>query len=137
MAGRYEPLLVVGKYALFQIPGIAFAVAVAWWAHRSWGLPAHWAIAGVAGWILKDAALFPFVRHAYAISGGKAATPEIGSLVVANERIDPCGYVRVGAELWRAELQPGAAPLAEGDSGRICGVRGLTLLVEPEAGTSS
>ncbi|NNL87257.1 MAG: NfeD family protein [Myxococcales bacterium] len=121
----------LGKYALFQLPGLALVAALAWWAHHSWGLALPWAIAAVVGWAAKDAFLFPFVRHAYAISGGREATPEPGTTVTAREDVSPNGYVRVGAELWRAELRPGAKPLRAGECGTIHSVRGLTVIIEP------
>jgi membrane-bound serine protease (ClpP class) len=41
----------------------------------------------------------------------------------------PLGQVRVAGELWRARCEGGAAP---GETVRIVGRDGLTLLVEPE-----
>ena len=48
----------------------------------------------------------------------------------ARERLDPSGYVRIGAELWRAELAPGCAAIEAGARVRVREVRGLTLIVE-------
>jgi membrane protein implicated in regulation of membrane protease activity len=42
------------------------------------------------------------------------------------------GYVRIGGELWRAEAASGFVP--RGAPVRVVAVRGLTLVVEPEAG---
>jgi membrane-bound serine protease (ClpP class) len=41
----------------------------------------------------------------------------------------PLGQVRVQGELWRAQCDSGAAP---GETVRVVGREGLTLLVEPE-----
>lgn len=128
---KHEHWLVLGKYTLFQLPGIALVGGLAWWAHHHWGLAEGWAIAAVVGWIAKDAILFPYVRHAYAVSGGREATPEPGTPVTAHEDIAPTGYIRVGAELWRAELRAGAEPLLAGECGQIHSVHGLTVVVEP------
>lgn len=132
MGEKREAWLVVGKYCLFQLPGIALIGSLAWWAHRDWSLPGGWAVAVVAAWTLKDIVLFPFVRHAYAISGGPDTTPQPGTAVIAREEIAPEGYVKLGSELWRAELRPGSPPLAAGESGRVCSVHGLTLVIEAD-----
>jgi membrane protein implicated in regulation of membrane protease activity len=54
----------------------------------------------------------------------------VGQRVLAEEGLAPDGYVRIGAELWRAELAGGSA--ARGAVLRVVAVRGLTLVVEPE-----
>ena len=64
-----------------------------------WGWPASWVGAGVGLFVLKDAILFPFVKHAYSVAPGKGAAPEPGSRVIAAEDIDPKGYARIAAEL--------------------------------------
>ncbi len=122
---------VLAKYILFQIPGWVMAVGLAWWAHHSWGLPALWAVGGVCLFVVKDAVLYPFVKKAYSMAPGKGAAPEPGTSVVVTDDLDPRGFVRVGAELWKAELQEGCAPLRSGSSAQIHSVEGLTLIVEP------
>ncbi len=55
----------------------------------------------------------------------------VGALGTARERLDPAGYVRVGAELWRAEVSREHAPVESGAVVRVRAVRNLTLYVEP------
>ena len=56
----------------------------------------------------------------------------LGALGVAQEDLAPeqIGYVRVGAELWRAQLCQGES-VAKGAAVRVTEVRDLTLQVEP------
>ena len=56
-----------------------------------------------------------------------------GARCIAAEPLEPRGYVRVGAELWRARLADSQAMVACGSSLRVCEVRGMTLVVEPAA----
>lgn len=122
----------VGKYILFQIPELA-VVSILTLGARSWvGLP-DWAVVGIiAVWMIKDAVLFPFVRIAYQPGSKGGATRLVGARGTAQDALKPSGYVRVSAELWRAELQPGSPLVEPGDRVRVLGVRGLTLIVEPD-----
>jgi membrane protein implicated in regulation of membrane protease activity len=122
----------VGKYVLFQLPELAVVSLLAIGA-RSWvGLP-DWAAAGIiALWVIKDAVLFPFVRIAYQPGSEGGATRMVGARGTAQDTLQPSGYVRISAELWRAELRPGAPPVAPGDRVRVISVHGLTLAVEPD-----
>jgi membrane protein implicated in regulation of membrane protease activity len=92
-----------------------------------------WAMVGLfLVWVIKDLTLYPFVRRAYE---GKSRTGHerlIGAEGIVEEQLAPSGYVRVGAELWRAEAMRGDEPIARGSRVRIHAVRGLTLLIEPE-----
>lgn len=117
-----------GKYALCQLPGAALAGGVLFLLHRFGDFPAWlaWTLLGL--WVLKDLLLFPFVWPAY--SAEPSAPAMAGRVGEARDRLDPQGYVRVGGELWRAELPPGAPPIAEGERVRVLDQRGLTLIVE-------
>jgi membrane protein implicated in regulation of membrane protease activity len=84
-------------------------------------------------WVIKDLAMFPVTRIAYEPqSGGQGEEALLGSLGVAQEDLAPeqAGYVRVGAELWRAQLC-GDESVAKGTTVRVTEVRDLTLWVEP------
>jgi membrane protein implicated in regulation of membrane protease activity len=123
---------VVLRYLAFQVPGwmvlaLVLAGAMAWWE-----LSATLAGAVFALFVLKDAVLFPFVRAAYEPRSGGGAEALVGERARAEEALAPEGYVRIGAELWRAELARGRAE--RGAVLRVVAVRGLTLVVEPEEG---
>ena len=51
---------------------------------------------------------------------------------VAKDRLAPSGYVEVHGELWQAEVMEGAPPVQSGESIRVRGIRGLTLIVQPD-----
>jgi membrane protein implicated in regulation of membrane protease activity len=106
---------------------LVLGAAMAWW-----DLSGAVAAAIFALFVIKDAVLFPFVRVAYEPNSGGGAQSLLGESALAEEDLAPEGYVRIGAELWRAELARGRA--ARGERVRVVGVRGLTLVVEPEDG---
>ncbi len=119
------------RYALFQLPGIALAGLGLAAAVRWWDLSVSWAWTGLGLWVLKDAAMFPLVRRAYEPGDG-GAEALVGSHGVAEEPIAPEGWVRIGPELWRAELAIDAAPAQRGALVRVVRLRGLVLVVEPD-----
>lgn len=120
------------RYLLFQIPGWALLAVVLVAAMAWWDLSGALAASIFALFVIKDAVLFPFVRVAYEPKSGGGAQALVGQRVVAEEALAPEGYVRIGAELWRAELARGAA--RRGETLRVVAVRGLTLVVESEDG---
>ncbi len=120
----------IARYTLFQIPdlillGLGLAAAVRWW-----DLPVLAACALVALWIAKDVIMYPILRVAYQ-SGGSGGVYEIhGALGVVVQPLVPSGYVRLGSELWKAELVTDSESVSVGSAIRVVEVRGLTLLVE-------
>ncbi len=128
--GGSSRLFVIGKYALFQLPELA-VVAVGVYLARDWvGMSDRVALAILAVWVLKDAAMFPFVRKAYEPHSRGGARALLDGLGTAAEDLDPRGFVRIGSELWRAELIAGAELVKEGAPVRVRAVEGLTLRVE-------
>jgi len=119
------------RYVALQVPGWVLATCLAWWLVAKAGLAPWLAALGCALFVIKDFALYPWLRDAYAVGEPAPSALLVGRTGVARERIDPSGYVRVGAELWRAELAPGCAAIDAGAPVRVCSVRGLTLIVEP------
>lgn len=121
------------KYGLLQLPGLAVVAGILWllcdWGTLSRGA----ALAILALWVAKDAAMYPFLRRAYdpVPSGLVGAERLIGQWGVAQEVLAPTGYVRVNGELWRAECTSPAARVALRGRVRVCAVRDLTLLVCP------
>jgi membrane-bound ClpP family serine protease len=91
-------------------------------------LPA-WFIWGlIAFWIAKDVVLFPLTWRAYDRSHKGYANSMIGLHGIAENRLAPSGYVHVRGELWQAEVAQNSGPIEKGESVRIYGNRGLTLL---------
>jgi membrane-bound ClpP family serine protease len=124
-SARYATLL---RYWLFQLPGAlavtGLLVALVHW----WDLSPRLAAGFVVLWVLKDLALYPFVRKAYETRSGGGADALVGAVATARDRLDPEGYVRIGHELWRARVRGGA--VEKGGAVRVLEVRGLTLVVE-------
>jgi membrane-bound serine protease (ClpP class) len=123
---------VFARYLLFQLPGCVVAAAVlaglVHWGHLS--PTVAYVLFGI--WVVAEIALFPVFRIGY-VTGGTRAGAEalVGALGVALEDLDPEGYVRMGAERWRAVVAGGCAPVAAGAKVRVREVRQLTLVVEP------
>jgi membrane protein implicated in regulation of membrane protease activity len=120
---------IIGRYVLLQVPALVILIALLLLAKRWVDLPT-WFIWGLIGlWIAKDAALFPLTWRAYDPDRAKAESPMLGARGIAEERLNPSGYIRVGGELWMAEIGGDAGPIERGERVRVHGVRGLTLLV--------
>jgi membrane protein implicated in regulation of membrane protease activity len=130
LAKRAPLGIVLLRYVAFQLPGAAFIGAVLVATVRWWGVDAWMAALLFVAWIVKDAIMFPFVRVAYEPHSDGGALALQGRSAVAEEALSPGGYVRMGSELWRAELTRGSA--AAGETVRVVEVDGLTLMVERE-----
>jgi membrane-bound ClpP family serine protease len=90
-----------------------------------------WSLIGL--WVLKEAVLYPFLWHAYEGKYSDDLNPLIGVDAIAQQRLDPDGYIRVRGELWRAELKQGCQPVEKDGKVRVCAIHGLILSVEPES----
>lgn len=121
------------RYWLFQLPGTALVILALLLLREFFALPGWVIAAATAGWIVKDAVLYPFLKHVFDPEGGGRHHSPVGRSAIARERLAPSGYVALGGEVWRARLVEGAEPIPAGDRVRVVGVRGLTLTVEPEA----
>ena len=87
----------------------------------------------LAVWIGKDFALYPALRGALADDSVMPSDLLVGAAGVVTRSRGREGYVRIGAELWRAEPVHDAPSLGVGSEIRVLEVRGLTLIVEPFA----
>lgn len=125
------------RYVLLELPGWAVAGVVVWAMVEYAGLDLRFAAALLAVWVAKDFVLYPWLRHAYEPGDPHPSAGVAGRSARVTARLAPRGYVRLGTERWRAELEPPtAAPAEEGEEVRVLGVEGLTLKVErPEPGS--
>lgn len=118
-------------YLLLQVPDTLLVGLILFVLHRWAGLPSAWAVGAFAVWIVKDIAMYPLVRSAFAPS---RTGPDafIGARGVVTDALAPLGYVTFNGELWRAEsLRPQQA-VPVGAPVVVRAVRGLTFLVEAE-----
>ncbi len=118
------------RYVLLEIPGWIVAAVVLTLLTRAGEIRPSTAWILLAIWIVKDFALYPVLRVGYQPSAPDGTGSLVGALGTARERLDPSGYVRVGSELWRAELAQGRPPVEAGGAVRVVAVHRLTLRVE-------
>ena len=122
---------IVNRYALYQIPDVVIFVLILFvlhqWVHLSLGL----VVALVSLWIVKYVLVFSFVWRAYDKPRPGDVRTLIGTEGIAEERLDPSGYIRVHGELWRAEVIGKPVVIEKGQAVLIEDASGLTLLVNP------
>lgn len=119
------------KYLLLEAPGWVLAGVVLGTLVAFEHLSLPLAVGLLVLWIAKDFAIYPLVRVAYEPSRPDGAGSLVGALGTARGRLDPEGWVRVGAELWRARVPGGCEPVEAGAAVRVLEVRGMVLWVEP------
>ena len=120
------------KYTLLQLPALVF-LALIFHVIRQWVEMPTWLIWGIiALWVVKDVVLFFFVWRAYDQNPLADANSMVGLHGVAKDRLAPSGYVEVHGELWQAEVMEGGPPVESGKGIRVRGIRGLTLIVQPD-----
>ena len=117
------------RYLAFQVPAWAIAGGIGL-ALDSWtSLPRTWIGVALLAYVIKDFALFPFVRSAY-----EATTHEPGGeLVGARGRVvvplDPEGWIEVRHERWRARSEDVGSTIGVGARVYVRELRGLVLVV--------
>jgi membrane protein implicated in regulation of membrane protease activity len=124
------------KYLLLQIPGwlaTAIVLAVLW----HWQLLPRWlALLCFFGWLVKDLILYPLLRHAYEDGAKTGSAALVGARGVAQEALNPSGYVRVRGELWHAVAVPADQVVASGTEVEIVNAERMTVFVRPLRGSS-
>jgi membrane protein implicated in regulation of membrane protease activity len=131
LSARGPRLALFARYLALQTPGIFVAGVVLALLVRAGQLTPRVAWGLFAMWVLIELAMFPVMRIAYE-TGPSAHGPDalVGAVGVARDELVPgeTGYVRVGAELWRAVSDDGE-PVPPGTHVRVVAVRNLTLRV--------
>ena len=122
---------IVLRYALYQIPDIAILALILFVLHQWLDLSLWLFPAIISLWIVKYALVFSFVWPAYDKLRPGDVTSLIGSQGIAEELLDPSGYIRVHGELWRAEVIGTTMAIEKGQAVLIERAYGLTLLVKP------
>ena len=122
---------IVLRYALYQIPDMAILVLILFVLHQWVDLSLWLYIGFVSLWMVKYVLVFTFVWPAYDKPRPGDVKSLIGTEGIAEERLDPSGYVRVHGELWRGEVIEKTVPVEKGQTVLIERACGLTLLVKP------
>ena len=123
-------MTVLQRYLLIQIPGWVLTATVIYALHVWLNLPA-WAVIGLlAAVVVKDFALYPFLRRAYETTEATGAGRLIGETGTVRQPVDPQGYIEVRGELWEAEAAPGSPAIPEGSRVQVESARGMTLVVK-------
>ncbi len=121
---------VFGRYLLFQAVGWALGALVLS-ALVYWDVIALWLAGSLLALLLaKDLILFPYVRKAYEPSASHGGESLLGAVAQVEQPLDPEGWVRLGAERWRARLIGDENKLEIGEYVRVCDIEDLVLLVE-------
>jgi membrane protein implicated in regulation of membrane protease activity len=122
---------VFGRYLLFQAAGwgvgaLVLGCLLYWDAIPSW-------LAGVlmAALLAKDLILFPYVRNAYEPGASHGGEALLGATARVEHAIAPAGWVRIGAETWRARMLDGSTSSAAGEYVEVRGIEDLVLVVVP------
>ena len=117
------------RYWLFQLPGWTITSLVLYGFHRWFELPGWGAAAIMVVLVVKDAVLFPFLRHAYDTNVKTGVEQLVGHSAVTWEDLSPEGFVRIRGELWRARLGDPAQTVPAGSTVRVESGKGLLLIV--------
>jgi membrane-bound ClpP family serine protease len=56
-----------------------------------------------------------------------------GARGIALDHLDPVGHIEIRGERWKAEVVENGQLIKRGEVIRVCGIRGLTLLVQPDS----
>jgi len=116
------------KYILMQIPA-AFAVYLVLYFLRKYEVIGDVLLYSVmVFWIVKDMAMYPFVKGAYD-SGHGVKNTMIGRVGVSRDVLEEDGYITVGGELWRAVPSEGEI-IQAGEDVQVVAMEGLTLSVK-------
>ena len=118
------------------MPGWILAVVILLGLRYWIGLPLWIAVGAFSLWVIKDLVFYPLLRKAYESSPKTGADQLVGLQGVAQEQIDPRGYIHVRGELWRAETESSDKPISAGSPVRVVRANGMTLIVTTE-GTAS
>ena len=117
------------RYLLLESPGWLLAGVVAALARKWLGVSTELAVTFVAVWVGKDLLLYPWLKDALAGEAPSQAERLVGRTAVVVEPLAPRGIVRLGAELWRAEITPRDTPVPPERQVQVKAVQGLVLLV--------
>ena len=118
------------RYTAFQIPGWIIAGLGGWWVYHAIGVPIWLAGSILLLWVIKDYALYPFLRSAYELDQRLPIEHLIGRIGLATAQLNPDGYIKVRGELWLARTENDREVVNRGEPVKVSGVDGSTLVVQ-------
>lgn len=116
------------RYLLFQLPEWGLVALLLFAIHRYTEAPSWLLVAAAAGFVAKDLALYPWMKHAYEHVGSDPGEHLVGRQGVATSLVAEAGWVRIDAELWRAETRGDVIP--KGASVTVRALDGHVLVVD-------
>ncbi len=120
----------LAKYWLLQLPSTCAVGLLLYWSYRAQWLSGRWAAGLLAGWVIKDAIMYPITRDAYRSDTQMFGSP-VGGFAVVRQPLTPRGTVEMRGTLWRARCNDPQATIDRGETVRVTDSRGLLLTVEP------
>ena len=117
---------------MFQLPAWVIASGVALALDGWTSLPRTWIGIGLALYVAKDFAIFPFVRASYEPSEHEPGHDLLGASGRVVVPLAPEGWVEVRHERWRARARQAEATFPVGAQVSVRGLDGHVLLVEGE-----
>lgn len=120
------------RYALLQIPGLIMLILILIVLKEILQIPGYAVAAAAVLWVVKDAALYPFVGRFYDPSLQTYKFTMIGKIGIVKEPLAPKGKILVNGELWQAEAMGNHTTIKTGERVLVQGIVGLKLLVQPE-----
>ena len=122
---------VFGRYLLFQAVSWALGGLVLGALVYGDVIPPWLAGVLLALLLAKDLILFPYVRKAYEPGPSHGGASLLGGVARVEQSLTPDGWVRLGAESWRARVVDGSRDLEPGEYVEVREIDDLVLIVEP------
>ena len=124
------PQRVFIRYTFFQLPVLVVVIILLYCLQGYLHFSNLVKYAIILLWIIKDIIAFPFVWRSYDSKTTDTTHSMIGKQGIAEERLDPCGYVSIGSELWMAEVANTHLYIEKGEPVTVLHIDGLKLTVQ-------
>ncbi|MCS3904083.1 membrane-bound serine protease (ClpP class) [Methylohalomonas lacus] len=128
--GLHPGMTALTRYILVQIPGWLLLICLLGWAVAGELIGLHLAFWIMAGWLIKDAALYPLCRLAFTTGPATGARALLGATAQVVAPLAPEGQIRIKGERWLARSHD-ETPIHSGQRVRVVDNDGLVLIVEP------
>ena len=117
------------RYLMFQVPQWFILALFLWLLVDQNAVPLWVTRTFFIVWLVKDFAIYPWVRCAYEPTAKTGAEALVAAKAIAQERLDPEGYVKVCGELWKGRAYPADQPIHRDSKVKVHAARGSTLIV--------